>query len=101
MRILKDKDWNLIGIQGQDGFIFRHKSYDDILLVKRAKFVLTKEDVVFFCDIDSNPKMCLSYSSKSKLMKMMPSVNDIIDDAYALLSNFGYDVKRLTAINGL
>ena len=99
MKILRDTDWNLIGIQGQDGFIFRHKIYDELLLVKKAKFVLTKEDIVFICDITSQNKLCVSKSSKSKLLLEQPTLKDIIDDGVALLRKFGYYVNKLTAIH--
>ena len=101
MKILRDSEWSLIGIQGKDGFIFRHKIYDEILLVKKAKFVLTKEDIVFFCDITQQNKLCVSKSSRSKLLLEQPALKDIIDDGVALLRKFGYYVNKLTAIHSL
>lgn len=101
MRILRDTDWNLIGIQGRDGFIFKHKLYGDLLLVRKAKFILTKENVVFFCDITAERKVCVSESTKRRLNEKSPSVKDIVNNGIQLLEYFGYSINRLTAISNL
>lgn len=69
MKVLRSKDWKLIGylascafLGSQPAFLFQHKNYEDVLVLNAAKYIDVEHDKVFFFDAKSKEKV---YASRS------------------------------------
>lgn len=72
MRVIKAVEWELVGCSDA-GFVFKSTRYpDEHLLLKQAKYVLSR-DVVLFMTLDDEPMVVPSKSTRTTALS---SVHD-------------------------
>ena len=65
MRVVKHKDWELVGFNSH-GFVFKSTRYsDELMILSQAKYVLSK-DVVLFMTLEDEPVVIPSNSTSSE-----------------------------------
>lgn len=74
MKVLRSNSWKLLGylascafLGGQPAFLFQHKSYEDVTVLKATKYVDVEHDKVFFFDAKSKDKVYVSHSDEDAL----------------------------------
>lgn len=84
MKVITDKDW-ILEASTEQGFLFKSKRFGDYLIVQSAKYVLRKQNIVFFCGVPhgfgsvEKNHITLSKSSRRRLESQTNFSRDLRD----------------------